>query len=80
MYATIYALEENLEVLGNCLLKTDLIDWERVSLLTAIPKRCVAFVKSVLSANCCTDSTYFSEDCELNYIPIDKIKNRLPPR
>jgi acid phosphatase class B len=80
MYATIYVLEENIEVLGNCLLKTDLIDWGRVSLLTAIPKRCVAMVKSVLKANCCTDSTDFSEDCELNYIPIDKIKNSLMPR
>jgi len=80
MYGTVYALEENLKVLENCLLKTDLIDWERVSLITAVPKRCFAIVKSVLSANCCTDSTDFSEDCELNYISIDKIKNSLTPR
>jgi len=80
MYGTIYALEENLDVLSNCLFETNLIDWKRIVKMTAIPLRCVAVVKSVLSANGLTDLVNYSDISELNYMPIDEIKNCLMPR
>jgi hypothetical protein len=61
-------------------METDLVDWKRVVKLTAIPLRCVAAVKSVLSANGFTDIINFSEVCQLNYVPIDEIKDSLIPR
>jgi hypothetical protein len=75
-----YALEENLEVFKNCLFETDLIDWNRVVKLTAIPIRCVPAVKSVMRAKGYTDIINFSEVCQLNYIPIDEVKTTLLPK
>jgi hypothetical protein len=67
-------------VLGKCLLETDLIEWKRVVKLTAIPIRCVAAIKSVLSANGLTDIKNFSEVCRLNYVPIEESNNIIIPR
>lgn len=80
IYGTVYALEENLEVIRKCIVETDLIDWQRLFQISALPKRCAEVIKPILSANGYTDIINFSEICQLNYMPIDQIKNFSIPR